>query len=62
MFAAGDPAALDTVFKRIDEMEAAELEKVAGEQLDAFETWAWIALSFLAALAFFGFFLRVTPW
>ncbi len=62
MFAAGDPNTLDTVFKRIDEMEAAELEKVAGEQLDAFETWAWIALSLLGAFALLGFFLRVTPW
>ncbi|MEM6672156.1 MAG: vWA domain-containing protein [Planctomycetota bacterium] len=62
MFAAGDPVALDVVFKRIDEMQVAELEKVAGEQLDDFEAWCWIGLGGLALFALLLFFLRPTPW
>ena len=62
MFAAGDPVALETVFKRIDQMQVAELEKVAGEQLDDFGLWCWIGLIALAAHALLQLFLRATPW
>jgi Ca-activated chloride channel family protein len=62
MFAAGDPVALETVFKRIDEMQVAELEKVAGEQLDDFGLWCWIGLIALAVHALLQLFLRATPW
>ncbi|QDV09765.1 von Willebrand factor type A domain protein [Planctomycetes bacterium Poly30] len=62
VFEAGDPVALETVFKRIDEMQVAELEKVAGEQLDAFGPWCWLGLGALGLFALFGFFLRATPW
>ena len=58
----GDPAALDTVFKRIDEMQVAELEKVAGEQLDDFFIWCWLGLGALALFSLLQFFLRPTPW
>ncbi len=62
MFAAGDPVALETVFKRIDEMQVAELEKVAGEQLDDFGLWCWVGLIALAVHALLQLFLRATPW
>lgn len=62
VFEASDPAALNTIFKRIDEMEAAKIEKIAGEQLDAFGPWAWLGLGLLGAFALFGLFLRATPW
>lgn len=62
VFEAGDPSALTTVFRRIDEMEVAKIEKIAGEQTDAFGPWAWIGVGVLGAFALFGFFLRVTPW
>ena len=62
VFEAGDPTALDTVFRRIDEMQVAKIEKVAGEELDDFRPWAWIGLGLLGAFALLGFFLRVTPW
>ena len=62
MFAAGDPVALETVFKRIAEMQGAELEKVAGEQLDDFGLWCWVGLIALAVHALLQLFLRATPW
>ena len=62
VFEAGDPTALDTVFRRIDEMQVAKIEKVAGEELDDFRPWAWVGLGLLGAFALLGFFLRVTPW
>jgi len=62
VFEAGDDEALKTVFKKIDEMQVAELEKVAGERLDAFGPWCWLGLGALGLFALFGFFLRATPW
>lgn len=61
-FEAGDPMALGTVFRRIDEMQVAKIEKVAGEELDDFGPWVWIGLGLMGAFALLGFFLRVTPW
>lgn len=61
-FEAGDPAALETVFQSIDEMEVAEVEKVAGETLDDFGPWCWLGLGLLGAWALFALFLRATPW
>lgn len=62
VFEAGDPLALRTVFERIDEMEVARVEKVAGEQIDDFGPWCWLALGILGAFGLFQFFLRATPW
>ncbi len=62
MFAAGDPAALDIVFKRIDEMQETKLEKVAAEHIDDFDIWCWIGLSLLGLHLLLQFFLRYTPW
>lgn len=62
VFEAGDPAALNTVFRSIDQMQAAKIEKIAGEELDDFRPWAWVGLGLLGLFALFGFFLRVTPW
>ena len=61
-FAADDPIALETIFKRIDEMEAAKLEKVAAEYIDDFEPWCWAGGILLALHALLQFFLRFTPW
>lgn len=62
VFAAGDPAALEAVFKRIDQMKRARLTTVQGEAVDWFEPvcLAGLALLGLQALAAFG--LRYTPW
>jgi Ca-activated chloride channel family protein len=61
-FAAGDPAALEAVFRRIDGMQKARLVQVAPETLDDFRPFclAGLALLGLGGLALFG--ARYTPW
>ena len=62
VFAAGDPEALATIFKRIDEMQKTGIEKIAAESMDNFKPFA------LAGTATLGLFLlsltglRYTPW
>lgn len=63
VFAAGDPSSLQAVFKRIDEMKKARLEKVSAETQDDFRPWALaggglLAVWLLSCVA--G--LRYTPW
>jgi Ca-activated chloride channel family protein len=63
VFAAGDPAALQAVFQRIDEMKKARLEKISAETQDDFRPWALAGVGLLAALMLSmvaG--LRYTPW
>ena len=62
MFAAGDPTALDTIFKRIDEMQETKLEKISAESMDNFWPFSVAGLALLAVnfLSLFG--LRYTPW
>lgn len=61
-FSAGDPAALPLVFKSIDEMQKARMEKLSGETVDDFGPWV-IAAGCLAALSLIASFgLRYTPW
>jgi Ca-activated chloride channel family protein len=61
-FEVGDPDALKTVFKRIDEMKQAKLEKSFSETLDNYEPFciAGLALLGLTTVSLFG--LRYTPW
>ncbi|QEG29031.1 von Willebrand factor type A domain protein [Gemmata obscuriglobus] len=61
-FEAGDPNALATVFKRIDEMRRAETDKQIASTLDDFRPFciAGLVLTGLAGFASFG--LRYTPW
>ncbi|MDY3552865.1 VWA domain-containing protein [Gemmata sp. JC717] len=61
-FSAGDPNALGTVFKRIDEMRRAETDKQIANTLDDFRPFciAGLVLAGLAGFASFG--LRYTPW
>ena len=62
IFAAGDPAALDTVFKRIDEMQQAPIKRLTPDPVDFFHPFALAGLSVSALwlLTLFGF--RYTPW
>lgn len=62
VFAAGDPAALKEVLRRIDGMRMTKLKKTLPETMDFYFPFAAAGLSLLGAwsLAMFG--LRYTPW
>ncbi len=62
VFSPGDPAALTTVFQRIDEMQETKIEKTAAEMMDFFFPFSIAGLSLLGVglLSLFG--LRYTPW
>ncbi|MGC3971761.1 MAG: vWA domain-containing protein [Pirellulales bacterium] len=61
-FTADDPAALRTIFQRIDSMKQAKLESSIGDTLDDFHPWcaAGLVTLLLQTLAAWG--LRYTPW
>jgi len=62
IFSAGDPAALDTVSARIDEMKTAPLKRVTPDPVDYYQPFALagLAIGGLHLLTLFG--LRHTPW
>ena len=62
VFSPDAPGALESVFKRIDEMQDTKMEKVSAETMDNFAPYSYAGLSVLAMsfLALFG--LRYTPW
>ncbi len=62
VFPASDPETLKAVFKKIDEMQKAKIEKTSSEMMDNFRPvcLTGAALLALALLASFG--LRYTPW
>lgn len=63
VFAAGDPAALQSVFSRIDEMKKARLEKVSAETQDDFRPWTLAGGGLLATWLLTGLAgLRYNPW
>ncbi len=62
IFAAGEPAALQAVFQRIDEMKRARLEKVSAETQDHFRPWTQVGGGILAVWMISLFGLRYTPW
>ncbi len=63
IFAAGDPLALDTIFKRIDDMQETKLEKVSMESMDYFKPFAIAGLSIGGLhLLFLVLGIRYTPW
>ena len=61
-FAAGDPGALDTVFKRIDDMAQAELKRLTPDPVDHFRPYAITGLSLLCTFLLTLFGLRYSPW
>jgi len=61
-FAAGDPAALQSVFRKIDEMQQAEMKRLTPDPVDYYQPFiiSALALSGVYLLTLFG--LRYTPW
>ena len=57
-----DPTALDTVFQRIDAMQATRLEKATAEYVDDFAPWCLGGLVLLGLHALLQLWLRYTPW
>lgn len=62
VFSPGDEEGLKSIFKNIDQMQQAELEKVAAETMDYHAPYCIAGLSLLglSTLSLFG--LRYTPW
>jgi Ca-activated chloride channel family protein len=61
-FTVDDPAALQSVFRRIDEMKPVKLERKIGESKDDFPAWCAAGLGILAVAALAALGLRATPW
>lgn len=62
VFAAGDPAALAAVFKRIDAMQRARVERGAPDTFDRFGPACLAGLALLSTWLLAAFGLRYTPW
>lgn len=62
VFSAGDPAALKSIFARIDEMQKAPIKRVTPDPVDFFEPFsmAGLGIGSIYLLTLFG--LRHTPW
>lgn len=61
-FVTGDPAVLDTVFRRIDTMKLAEIETVGIEYVDFLQPFCLAGLAILGLWMLSAFGLRYTPW
>ena len=62
VFAAGDPEGLEMIFRRIDAMEKAPMEKSGADLQDNF---GWLCLTGLILLGLFSVAqlgVRYTPW
>jgi hypothetical protein len=51
-----------TIFRRIDQMKQARMERTIGEALDDFVPWAIAGLSLVGVATASLFGLRYTPW
>jgi Ca-activated chloride channel family protein len=61
-FEAGDPDALKAVFRKIDQMKQAPLEKTIADTLDDFLPCSVIGLSLLGLCGLAAFGVRYSPW
>lgn len=59
---AGDPSALNEIFKRVDTMKQAKMEKTLAEAMDHFRPWCIAGLSILGLMGLTSMGLRATPW
>ena len=61
-FAAGDPMALEAVFRTIDEMQQAPMKRLTPDPVDHFQPWSIAGLSLAATFLLTLFGLRYSPW
>jgi Ca-activated chloride channel homolog len=61
-FTAGDPAALDQIFREIDQMQKARFKQVTADWVDHYTPLAIAGLSVAVLFAFTLLGLRYTPW
>lgn len=61
-FEAGDPDALKIIFKRIDELKQAPMEKRLADTLDNFRPYCLLGLGLLGLLVLAWLGARYTPW
>lgn len=61
-FVSGDPAALESVFRRIDGMKPAQIETVGIEYIDWLQPFCMAGLGLLGVWTLSSFGLRYTPW
>ena len=61
-FAAGDPAALESVFRRIDEMQQADMKRLTPDPVDYYQPFIITILSLTGVYLLTLFGLRYTPW
>ena len=61
-FAAGDPKALEVVFKKIDDMAQAPMERLTPDPVDNFFPYLVAGLSFAGVYLLTLFGIRYTPW
>ena len=61
-FSAGDPESLEIIFRRIDEMTQAPLERLTPDPVDNFRPYSLTALSICGVFLLTLFGLRYTPW
>ncbi|MCH2178902.1 MAG: VWA domain-containing protein [Mariniblastus sp.] len=62
VFEPGDPESLEAVFRRIDGMQKAEMERTVAEQLDHFRPYAAVGLILVVLMTLCSYGLRYTPW
>ncbi len=62
VFHPGDLEGLKAVFRRIDAMQQAELEKIAAESMDNYFPFSCLGLGLLGLALVCSFGLRYTPW
>jgi Ca-activated chloride channel family protein len=61
-FEAGDPEALRAIFRRIDQMKQAPLERTIADTLDDFRPYCLVGLGLLGLAVLTSLGLRYTPW
>jgi len=61
-FEAGDPAALGEIFKKVDKMKQAKMEKTLAESMDYFPPYCLAGVIILGLMGLTGLGMRATPW